>query len=74
MGERNFVYQRSFVRRGFGLIAVGASVGWLVFGEFKTSEAVHFDESVPMVQQANTRPNTQRPNLPEHGYAQANLT
>ena len=31
------------------LVAIGASVGWLVFGDVKTSEAVHFDESVGMV-------------------------
>ena len=31
------------------LAAIGANVGLLVFGEVKTSEAVHFDESIDMV-------------------------
>ena len=31
------------------LVAIGASVGWLVFGEVQTSEAVHFEESMGLV-------------------------
>ena len=31
------------------VIAVAASVGWLVFGEINTSEAAHFNESIDMV-------------------------
>ena len=37
------------------LVAIGASVGWLVFGEVRTSEAVHFDESVGMVHHQTER-------------------
>ena len=37
------------------LVAIGASVGWVVFGEVQTSEAVHFDESVGMVHHQTER-------------------
>lgn len=37
------------------LVAIGSTVGWLVFGEIKTSEAVHFDESIEMVHHQTDR-------------------
>ena len=40
------------------LIALAASVGWLIFGEAKTSEAAHFNESIDMVAHQTQRMDT----------------
>ena len=37
------------------LVAIGVSVGWLVFGEVRTSEAARFDESVNLVHHQTAR-------------------
>ena len=40
------------------LVALAASIGWLVFGETKTSEATHFNESIDMVSHQTQRMDT----------------